>query len=100
MSYAVTPELLALQQAYARLMNERVTTVYQASVSQLNARYLEAVDRTIATVKAAGDLTEVLALEGERNLINDKKPIPDDDADTKASVKKLRAVYREQLSQN
>jgi hypothetical protein len=97
-SLAVTPELLALQQQYAKLMNERVTTVYESSVLQLNARYLEAVDRSIATVKAAGDLTEVLALENEKNLINDKKPIPDDDADTKASVKKLRTVYREQLS--
>jgi hypothetical protein len=97
-SHAVTPELLVLQQQYAKLLNERVTTVYEASVVQLNARYLEAVDRSITTVKAAGDLNEVLALENEKNLINDKKPIPDDDADTKASVRKLRAVYREQLS--
>lgn len=96
-SQAVTPELLALQQQYAKLLNDRVTTVYEAGVVQLNARYLEAVDRSIATVKAAGDLTEVLALESEKNLINDKKSIPDDDADTKDSVKKLRTVYREQL---
>jgi hypothetical protein len=50
---------------------------FQTDAAKLNARYLSAVDRAVAEEKAAGHAHAVLALEGEKNLIGDKQPLPE-----------------------
>ena len=92
--HAVPPELTVLRQQYEKLSVERVESVHEAGVGQLNVRYLEAVNRSSGTAKAAGDLTGVLALEDEKKSIADTKTVPDDDDKTLPLLVKLRQVYR------
>lgn len=95
--HAEPPELITLRQQYDKLTADRVETVYDAAQKTLNERYLHAVDRAIETTKAKGQLEDVLALEAEKNLIIDKKPLPEVDAETKPVITNLRKVYHEQL---
>ncbi|GEP43097.1 formylglycine-generating enzyme family protein [Brevifollis gellanilyticus] len=94
---AEPPELLPLKQQYEKLTFERVQTAYDAGLKTLNDRYLEAIDRTMASSRSKGDLEAVLALGGEKSLVLDKKPLPEIDGDTKPAVATLRKVYHEQL---
>ncbi len=94
---AASSDLGVLKQQYEKATSERVTSVYESNLLQLNARYLEAVDRTLTAAKSAGNLAEALALTNEKKLIVDRGSVPDDDDSTKPSLKKLRAVYRGEL---
>ena len=95
--HAEPPELVSLRQQYDKLTAERVETVYEAAQKTLNERYVQAVERAIEAMKAKGQLEDVLALEAEKNLIIDKKPVPEVDAETKPAIANLRKVYHEQL---
>ncbi len=93
---SLPPELAALDAQFIALQKERVTAPFEADVAKLNAGYLGGIGKRITEEKAAGHLDGILALEAEQKLINDKQPVPDaDDDKTPASLKALRAIYRE-----
>lgn len=91
------PELTVLRQQYEKLFAERVTAVHEANVATLDAKFTTALDNAIATAKSAGDLPTVLAIQGDKKLLADKQPLPADDDATPEPLKKLRAIYRDQL---
>jgi formylglycine-generating enzyme required for sulfatase activity len=94
---APPPELMALQQQYALLVTERVTSPYDAGIEALNAKFLIALTNVGEEAKKAGKLPEALAIEEDKNLINSKQPLPEKDEETTpASLKKLHAVYRQE----
>ena len=91
-------ELDTLRQQYEKVVAERVTAVYEAGKSDLDTGFAAALDKAIAQSKAAGDLPAVLILQGDRKLLTEGQALPDDDDTTPESLKKLRAIYREQLA--
>ena len=97
-SHAEPPELAVLRQQYEKLLVDRVTSMYDAAVRQLNYSYVAGVGRSIAEAKAAGDLQTVLALETEQKSISHNEPMPADDAQTVKTLKSLRPIYRSQLA--
>jgi len=114
------PELAALDAQFIALQKERVTAPFEADLAKLNSSYLGGIGKAIASEKAAGHLDAILALEAEKKNVervfnsfsaggatagNELKtrstsPVPDDDDDEKtpASLKALRAIYREQFA--
>ncbi|MBX7209988.1 MAG: hypothetical protein K1X78_16845 [Verrucomicrobiaceae bacterium] len=94
---APPPELTVLRTQYEKVLAERVTAPFEASLSDLNDKYMGGLDRAIAEAKQAGDLKSVLAIEAEKKRLTDKLPIPaEDDDETPPALKKLRPIYREQ----
>ena len=92
---AAIPELKALHEQFVKLTAERVTAPFDAEVAKLNAGYLGGIDREIASEKKAGHLDGIIALEAEKKLIAEQHALPAEDAaETTASVKKLRGIYR------
>ncbi|WP_395736767.1 protein kinase domain-containing protein [Prosthecobacter sp.] len=90
------PELAVLHEQFVKLKAERVTAPFEAGVAKLNAGYSGGIDRKISEEKTAGHLDGVLALEAEKKLIADKRPIPaEDGTEISATLKGLRAIYRE-----
>jgi hypothetical protein len=94
---APPPELTVLRQQYEKVVAERVTAPFDASLASLNDKFTSALDNAIATAKAAGDLKTVLALEAEKKRLADKLPIPTEDNTVPEAQQKLRAIYQEQL---
>jgi hypothetical protein len=95
---APPPELTVLRQQYDKAYAERVTTVHEASIGSLDAKFTLALDNAVATAKAGGDLPTVLAIQSDKKLLATKQPLPADDDKTPEPLKKLRAIYREQLA--
>lgn len=92
---APPPELTALQQQYAFLVTERVTSPYDTGIESLNAKFLIALTNAGDEAKKAGKLPEALAIEEDKKLINSKQPLPEKDEETTPpSLRKLHAVYR------
>lgn len=89
------PELMALQQQYALLVTERVTSPYDTGLEALNAKFLIALINAGEEAKKAGKLPEALAIEEDKKLITNKQPLPEkDDETTPALLRKLHSVYR------
>lgn len=93
------PELTALQQQYAFLVAERVTTPYDTGLAALNEKFLSALGAASDEARKAGKLPEVLAIEEDKKRIAQKESLPgQDDGDTPASLVKLRTVYRAEIA--
>jgi hypothetical protein len=95
---APPPELTVLRQQYEKVFAERVTAVHDANLAALDAKFTTALDNAIATAKSAGDLPTVLAIQADKKLLAEKQPLPADDDQTPEPLKKLRAIYRDQLA--
>ena len=91
---APPPELTVLRQQYEKA----VTVPHEAAVSDLNAKFTTALGNAVTAAKQAGKLEEVLAIQEDQKRLADKLPLPDDDEKTPEGLKKLRAIYRDQLS--
>ncbi len=86
-------ELQTLQKAYADAISQRATAPFEAALGELNTKFAAA----IPPAKTAGNLDAVLALQEDQKRLSERLPIPDDDDQTPAALKPLRAIYREQL---
>jgi len=105
---ALPPELAALDAQFIALQKERVTAPFEADLAKLNSGYLGGISKKIAEEKAAGHLDGILALKAEQKLVQgmgasgpqagSETPLPSDDDKTPASLKALRAIYREQFT--
>jgi len=95
-SAAPPPELSALRQQYEKALTERSTAPFEAALAQLKTSYNTALANAVTAAKQAGKLDEVLALQDDQKRLADQIPIPDNDAQTPAGLKPLRAIYREQ----
>lgn len=91
-------ELTVLTQQYERAHAERVTTVYDTALASLNASFTTALGNAITQAKSAGSLETVLALEADKKRLAEKLPLPLDEDDTPEVQKKLRGIYRGQLT--
>lgn len=94
LSAAPPPELTVLQQQYEKA----VTAPHEAAVTDLNTKFTAALGNAITAAKQAGKLEEVLAIQDDEKRLANKLPLPDDDEKTPEGLKKLRAIYRDQLS--
>lgn len=92
------PEFAILRDQYDRNYAEQVTAPFEANKAVLDGKFTAALDSAIATAKAAGDLPTVLAIQDDKKRLAEKMPIPDDDDKTPEALKRLRAIYREQLA--
>jgi hypothetical protein len=90
-------ELDILRQQYDKIHAERVSGPHETAVAELNAKFTAALDASIATAKQAGDLPTVLALEEDKKRLTEPSGLPIDTEETPEVLKKLRAIYREQL---
>jgi hypothetical protein len=77
---------------------KQVTKPFEAGVADLRARYLAALDAAISQASAAGDLGDALAWRTEREAFARAQNVPEDDAQTLAGLKTLRAAFRQQLT--
>ncbi|MES2595308.1 MAG: hypothetical protein V4662_08235 [Verrucomicrobiota bacterium] len=91
-------ELVVLQTQYEHALAQRVTAVHESAVGALNAKFTTALDNAISQAKGAGDLPAVLAIQGDKKLLAEKQPLPADEDKTPEALKKLRAIYRDQLT--
>ena len=91
-------ELVSLQQSYAFAVTERVTAPHETALTALNTKFTAALDNAATQAKSAGDLPAVLAIQADKKLLTEKQPLPADDEKTPESLKKLRAIYRDQLA--
>ncbi len=96
-SAAPPPELTVLRTQYEKAFAERVTTAHDAAVSTLDAKFTTALDNAATQAKSAGDLQTVLAINADKKLLAENQPLPADDDKTPEALKKLRAIYRDQL---
>lgn len=92
------PELTSLQQQYDKLTGERVTSIYEAGLTELNSSYLASLNRSMADAKARGQLPLVLALDEEVKRIAARESIPADTPQTPETLKNLRVSYRAQVA--
>lgn len=93
------PELTILRQQYDKIVAERVSAPFEASLAELNTKYSAGLDRAIAEAKAAGKLEDILAVEAEKKRLTDKLPIPQTDEEKEPeSLKRFRGIYRQQLA--
>ena len=98
-SAALPPELTILRQQYEKSYTERVTSVHDAVVGELNAKFTAALNNAIDQAKAKGDLETVLAFQADKTLLAEKKNLPATDAEnTPDTLKDLRAIYRQQIA--
>jgi hypothetical protein len=56
---AQPPELTVLRQQYDKVIAERVTAPFDASLTELNTKYSAGLDRAMADAKAAGKLEDI-----------------------------------------
>jgi len=96
-SAAPPPELSALRQHYEKALTERSTAPFEAALVQLRTSYNGALVNASSTAKQAGKLDDVIALQDEQKRLADQIPLPDEDDQTPAVLKPLRAIYRGQL---
>lgn len=91
---AAPPDLAALQQQYEKA----VLAPHQEAKSALDAKFATALENAIAQAKQAGRLDDVLALQQDQKRLAEDLPFPEDDDTTLETLKRLRAIYREQLA--
>ncbi len=94
LSAAPPPELITVQQQYEKA----VIVPHVAEKAALDTKFIAALTNAATAAKQAGHLDEVLAIRAEQKRLTEKLPIPDDDAGIPESLKKLRGIYREQLT--
>jgi len=92
--HAAPPELVQLQQQY----QQSVTAPHETAKGALDAKFVTALGSAAQTAKQSGNLDAFLAIQQDQKRLTDKLPIPDDDEQTPESLKKLRAIYRDQLA--
>jgi hypothetical protein len=91
----IAPITTQFQTAY----DQKVGAAHTAAVADLDAKYLGAVNRALETATQAGDLDSAIKLRDEAKRVTDKAPLPPVDLDNlPASLKSLRASYREALA--
>lgn len=95
---APPPELTALQQQYEKAFAEKVTTVHQANIAALKAKFTAALDGAATQAKSAGQLQTVLAIQADKQLVGSNQDLPDDDEKTPDALKRLHIIYRDQLA--
>lgn len=95
---APPPELTVLRQQYDKVITERVTAPFDASLASLNTKFIAALSNAVTTAKQAGKLDDVLAIQDDLKRLTEKIPIPDDTDTTPEALKTLRAIYRGQLA--
>ncbi len=94
LSAAPPPELITVQQQYEKaVLGPHVT-----EKAALDTKFIAALTNASTAAKQAGHLDEVLAIRAEQKRLTEKLPIPDDDAGIPEPLKKLRGIYREQLT--
>jgi len=92
------PEFQTLRAAFDRKVQSEILGPYQESMSDLNTKYIMAIDRAVGTFQQAGKLDDVLALNAEKAIIGSPKGMPvEDDPKSLISVKQLRVTYRSAL---
>lgn len=94
---APPPELTVLRQQYDKVIAERVTAPFDASLGELNTKFATALANAITGAKQAGKLDDVLAIQDDQKRLTDKLPLPDDTDTTPEALKTLRNIYRGQL---
>lgn len=94
---APPPELTVLRTQYDKVVAERVTAPFEAAKGDLDAKFTGALDRIADEAKMAGKLEDVLAILEDKKRLAQKFPLPEDDDKTSEPLKKLRAIYHEQL---
>lgn len=97
-SAPVPKQLASLMESYEAALRQKVTSVFDAAVVELDAKYSAALDRALATAKQAGKLEDAIIIRDEKKRLAEKLPVPPlADGDPEA-LKPLRATYRAALA--
>lgn len=92
------PSLKELQFLHDVQVAAEVTSPYREGVARLNTGYQAGLDRELSAAKASGDLESALALDTEIKRLANKEALPAADDQVPPTLKKLRAIYRAELS--
>ncbi|HYF36449.1 MAG TPA: lectin-like protein, partial [Prosthecobacter sp.] len=94
-----SPRLAELKAQFDNAFERDVTKVYRTALSDLDSKYLAAVDRALADATKIGRLEEAVALQEEKQRLADRQPLPAaDPVNVTAGLKKLRDTYRSELT--
>jgi hypothetical protein len=89
-------ELVSAKALFDAQLAERVSGPMASGYTQLNERYLRALENEIAREKQAGHLDMVLALEGEKKLIARGEKLPPLDPSAPPVLVKLRKIHSQE----
>lgn len=90
--------LRELDASFHAALERDALSIYRTAISDLNTKYLAALERALASAMAAARLPEALALREEKQRIAGQQPLPAEDApDMPAALKPLRSTYRNSL---
>jgi serine/threonine protein kinase len=91
----VSLRLAELEKQFLAAYETQVNAIHKTAMSDLNTKYLAALDRSIAIVSQAGNLDAVVALRDEKTQVKTHGVIPAEDAGNMSpSLKPLRDTYR------
>ncbi|MBE7497148.1 MAG: protein kinase [Verrucomicrobiaceae bacterium] len=91
-------QLRELETSFRAALERDVLSKHREKFTDLNTKYLAALERALAAATAASNLPEALALRDEKQRIESNGPLPAEDApDMPASLRTLRATYRATL---
>ncbi len=97
-SSPVARRLAELRAAYGTAYRNGPGQAHASAVADLDAKYLVALDRALATATSGSDLDGALALRDERQRLESGGPLPADDGAAIPALQALRRTYRTALA--
>lgn len=92
----VAKRLAELEGQFAKAYDQQAGKTYQTAIGQLNASFVAALDRALASASKAGDLEQALAVRAEKERMVSGQGLPPADLETlPATLKAMRATYRQ-----
>ncbi len=98
-SIITDPRLSQIEAQFQQAYDRDIVRAHDASVSDLNAKYVAAIDRAETAAIKAGKSDEVLRLKEEKQRVQNKQPISLTDFldPVPASLRQLRGTYADAL---
>jgi len=95
---AYRADLASIENQYRAAYELHVGTKHAADVADLDAKYIGALERAMASATQGQRLDEAPGLRDEIQRVNDKQPLPEKDDGVDPAVAKFRGTYRAQLA--
>lgn len=97
-SMGVDQRLVELETEFLASYDALVALPFAVKVTDLNGKYVTALDRALEVATQAGKLDEAIVLRDEKKFVADEKCIPQADAANEPAIlKQMRNTYRSEL---
>jgi hypothetical protein len=94
----VSENLKTIEDQFVVALQLHVEKEHQSKLAALNANYVAALEKAFQLASKGDRLKEALALKEEMTIIQEKRPLPQNDAGLQPALVKLRSAYRAQYA--